>query len=275
MNAVSNTTTTTTTTDKAAAPRKIKDPLWKRLYFAFSLFVMALLVAHVTWVNSGSAEWKLAKDEDGIKVYTLKAPGDATLKLRTVMEGDYTLAQLVSQHIGVGDTLQVCKEWIPGCVDFKRIMNFNPARGYDRDLWRVEMPGPFADRELLISTLFHQDKVTKAVTLDVVGMPNSLPHTPGVVRLERIHNQWTYTPLPNGKTEVVLIQDVGFSDVGFVPYPLLNLALVDDSHKFFATTLRSSLLEDKYVNAKVDIVDLEDIRPTRFTQAAQHPAPSP
>jgi hypothetical protein len=45
-----------------------------------------------------------------------------------------------------------------------------------------------------------------------------------------------------------------------VPYPLLNLTLVDDSHKFFATTLRSSLLEEKYVNAKVDIVNLEDIR---------------
>jgi hypothetical protein len=45
-----------------------------------------------------------------------------------------------------------------------------------------------------------------------------------------------------------------------VPYSLLNLTLVDDSHKFFATTLRTNLLEDKYVNAKVDKVDLVDIR---------------
>lgn len=256
MTEVSN----TATTDKAAVPRKVKDPLWKRLYFGFSLCVMAALVAHVAWVNSGSAQWKLAKDEDGIKVYTMKTPGDAMLKLRTVMEGDYTLNQLVSQHIGVGDTLQVCKEWIPGCNDFKRIMPFNRERGYDRDLWRVAIPGPFADRELLISTIFYQDKATKKVTLDVVGMPNALPPTPGTVRLERIHNQWSYTPLSNGKVEVALIQDVGFSDVGFVPYPLLNLGLVDDSYTFFATTLRSSLQEDKYVHAKVDLVDLEDIR---------------
>lgn len=256
MTEVSN----TATMDKAAAPKKIKDPLWKRLYFAFSLLVMAALVAHFAWVASGSAEWKLAKDEDGIKVYTSKIPGDATLKLRTVMEGDYTLNQLTSQHIGVGDTLEVCIEWIVGCKDFKRIMPFNPARGYDRDLWRVEMPGPFADRELLISTLFHQDKQTKAVTLDVVGMPNSVPRTPGVVRVARMHNQWTYTPMLNGMVEVSLIQDVGFADVGFVPYLLLNMALVNDSHKFFATTLRTTLLQDKYVNAKVDLVDLEDIR---------------
>lgn len=256
MTEVSN----TAAADKTAAPTKIKDPLWKRLYFAFSLLVMAALVAHIAWLASGSAQWELAKDEDGIKVYTLKAPGDSMLKLRTVMEGDYTLTQLVSQHVDVGDTLPVCKEWIPGCVDFKRIIDFDPARGYDRDMWRVEMPGPFVDRELLISTMFHQDKQTKAVTLDVVSMPNSLPHTPGVVRLERMHNQWRYTPKANGKVEVVLIQDVGFSEVGFLPYPLLNLTLVDESHKFFATTLRTTLLENKYVNAKVDKVDLVDIR---------------
>lgn len=258
MTEVSN----TATTDKAAAPKKIKDPLWKRLYFAFSLFVMAVLVAHFTWVAVGSAEWKLAKDEDGIQVYVLKAPGDTMLKMRTVMEGDYTLTQLTSQHIGVGDTLEVCIEWIPGCKKMTRLKSFDMARGdhdrYDKDLWQVELPGPFADRELLIATMFHQDKKTKAITLDVVGMPNSVPHTPGVVRLQRIHNQWTYTPKANGKVEVVLIQDVGLADIGFFPYFLLNLVNVDDSHKFFATTLRTSLKEDKYVNAKLDFID--DIR---------------
>ena len=256
MNEVSN----TTTKDVVPVPKKIRDPLWKRIYFVFSLLVMAALIAHFSWAASGSAEWKLAKDEDGIKVYTMKAPGDVMLKMRTVMEGDYTLTQLVSQHIGVGDTLQVCQEWIPGCVDFKRIMPFARDRGYDRDMWRVQVPGPFADRELLISTIFHQDKPSKKVTLDVVAMPNSLPHTPGVVRLERMHNQWTFTPMANGKVEVVLIQDVGFSEVGFLPYPLLNMTLVDDSHTFFATTLRRTLMEDRFVNAKVDLVDLEDIR---------------
>ena len=254
MNEVSS----TATTDKAAARKKIKDPLWKRLYFAFSLFVMAVLVAHFAWVGSGSAEWKLAKDEDGIQVYTMKAPGDAMLKLRTVMEGDYTLTQLTSQHIGVGDTLQVCIEWIPGCKKMTRIKDFDPVRGYDKDMGRVELPGPFADRELLITTMFEQNKQTKEVVLDVVSIPNTLPHTPGVVRVERMHNRWTYTPKPNGKVEVSLIQDVDLPGIGFFPYILLNMTLVDHSHKFFATTLRTTLKEDRFVNAKLDFID--DIR---------------
>ncbi|MDQ3289431.1 MAG: hypothetical protein M3Q42_14510 [Pseudomonadota bacterium] len=260
----------TATTDEAAAPKKIKAPLWKRLYFAFSLLLLAVVVAHFTWVASGSAEWKLAKDEDGIQVYLMKAPGDPLLKARTVTEGDYTLTQLTSQHMGVGDTLEVCIEWIVGCKEMTRIQEFDwegmaaakrrgdPVRGYDQDMWRVELPGPFADRELLIATMFKQDQQTKEVVLDVVSMPNTLPHTPGVVRIERIHNQWTYTPKADGVVEVVLIQDVDLPGIGFFPYFLLNLLLVEDSHKFFATTLRTSLQEDKYVNAKLEFID--DVR---------------
>ena len=254
MSEVSN----STTTDTAAVPKKIKDPLWKRIYFAFSVFVMAVIAAHYTWLASGSAEWKLAKDEDGIKVYLMKAPGDPLLKARTVMEGDYTLTQLTSQHIGVGDTLQNCMDWVPGCKEMKRIQDFDPVRGYDKDMWRVELPGPFADRELLIATMFDQNKQTKEVVLDVVGLPNALPHTPGVVRIERIHNRWTYTPKAEGKVEVSLIQDVDLPGVGFFPYFLLNMTLVDESHKFFATTLRTSLKEEKYLKAKLDFID--DIR---------------
>lgn len=247
------------TTDKAAAPKKIKDPLWKRLYFAFSLLLLGAVVAHFAWVASGSDQWELAKDEDGIQVYTLKTPGDALVKLRTVMEGDYTLTQLASQHMFVGDTLQVCKEWIPGCVDFKRIKDFDPVRGgYDRDLWRVELPGPFADRELLLTTMFEQDKQTKQVVLDVVATPNTLPHTPGVVRVARMHNRWVYTPKANGKVEVSLIQDTDMPGIGFFPYILMNMTLVEESHKFFATTLRTSLQEAQYVNAKLEFID--DIR---------------
>jgi len=254
MTEVSN----TGTTDKAAAPKKTKDPLWKRLYFAFSLLLLAAVVAHFTWVASGSAKWELAKDEDGIKVYTLKAPGDALLKARTVMDGDYTLTQLTSQHLIVGDTLEVCIEWIPGCKEMKRIQDFDPVRGYDKDMWRVQLPGPFADRELLITTMFKQDKQTKQVVLDVLSMPNTLPHTPGVIRVERMHNRWTYTPKANGKVEVALIQDTDLPGIGFFPYFLMNMTLVDESHKFFATTLRTSLKEAKYVNAKLEFVD--DVR---------------
>lgn len=237
------------------APKKAKSPLWKRLYFGFTALVLVALAADTIWVASGTGEWKLAKDADGVKVYTLKAPGDKLLKVKTVMEGDYTLTQLTSQHI-VDDNLETCKSWIPDCVEFTRIQDFDPVRGYDKDMWRLNFPAPFDDRELLITTIFAQDKATKQVALDVVAIPNTLPLTKGVVRVERMHNRWTFTPQPNGKVEVLLIQDNDL--LGFFPYFLLNMVIVDESHKFFATELRTSLKKDKYVHAKLDFID--DIR---------------
>lgn len=236
-------------------PKKAKSPLWKKLYVVFTLIVLAALAADTIWVASGSGEWKLAKDEDGVKVYTMKSPGDKLLKVKTVMEGEYTLTQLTSQHI-VDDNLDTCKSWIPTCVEFTRLQEFDPVRGYDKDMWRLDFPTPFDDRELLITTMFSQDKTTKQVALDVVAIPNTLPPTKGVVRVERMHNRWEFTPLPNGKVEVLLIQDNDL--LGFFPYFLMNMVIVDESHKFFATELRTSLKKEKYVNAKLDFVD--DIR---------------
>ena len=236
-------------------PPKRKRSLLKKLYIGFTLFVLVALAADTLWVMSGSSDWELAKDEDGVQVFTLKSPGDKFIKVRAVMMGDYTLTQLTSQHV-IDDNLDTCKSWIPSCVAFTRIQEFDPVRGYDKDMWRLEFPGPFKDRELLITTMFSQDKVTKTVKLDVVAIPNELPPTKGVVRVERMHNQWTFAPQPDGKIEIALIQDNDL--LGFFPYFLVNMVIVDESHKFFATELRESLKMPKYVNAKLDFVD--DIR---------------
>lgn len=239
-------------------PKKAKDPLWKRLYMVFSATVLAILAANYAWIASGSGKWELYKDEDGVQTYTMKLPGDPLLKVKSVMEGDYRLSQLAAQHLIVGDTLANCIKWIPGCKKMTRIEDFDPVKGYDKDMWQVELPGPFADRELLITTMFEQNKQTKEVTLDVVSLPNTLPPTPGVVRIERMHNRWTYTPKPNGKVQVSLVQDVDLPGIGFFPYFLLNMTVASHSQEFFTTTLRQTLKEDRYVNAKLDFID--DIR---------------
>jgi len=239
----------------ATDPPKAKKSFFKKLYSAFMLIVLVAIVADAVWVSSGSGEWKLAKDEDGVKVYTMKVPGDKFIKVKTVMSGDYTLTQLTSQHI-VDDNLDTCREWIPTCVTFTRLQEFDPVKGYDKDMWRLDFPAPFKDRELLISTMFSQDKATKVVKLDVVALPNTLPHNKDVVRVERMHNVWTFAPLPNGKVEVSLIQDNDL--LGFFPYVMMNMVIVDESHKFFSVDLRKALKKEKYVNAKLDFID--DIR---------------
>jgi hypothetical protein len=220
------------------------------------LILLALgLISDWIWALSGSNRWELAKEGDGVKVYTLKAPGDRSIKVKAVMEGDYTLSQLTSLHI-IDDNLQTCQDWFPNCVGFTRIKEFDPIKKYDFDMWRLDFPPPFSDRELLITTMVSQDPATKAVVLDVLASPNTLPHNDGAVRIERMHNRWQFTPKPNGKVEVELIQDTTMG--GMFPYFLLNFVAAGENYKFFSKDLRSFLAKEKYVKAKLDFI--EDVR---------------
>ena len=237
------------------APKKAKSPLWKKLYVAFTLLVLAGIAADTIWKASGSAEWKLAKDVDGVKVYTLKVPGDRLIKTKTVMEGEYTLSQLAAPHI-IDHNLETCKKWIPNCIAVTPIKDFDPVTRSSVDMWRLDFPSPLSDRELLISTIVSQDKASKAVALDAVVLPNVLPHNDGIVRVEQMHNRWKFTPNRNGKVEVELIQDTNFG--GSFPYFLMNMVIADESHAFFRDELREILKEEKYVNAKFEFID--DIR---------------
>lgn len=246
---------TNVTTPDSASPAKPRGSLWKKLRTVLIVAIVAALIADFVWAMSGSNEWELAREGEGVKIYTLKAPGDRTMKVKAVMEGDYTLSQVISLHI-IDDNLDTCQDWFPNCVDFTRIKEFDPIKGYDLDMWRLDFPFPFDDRELLISTVFSQDMKTKTAVLDVVASPNTLPHNKGIVRIQRMHNRWQFTPKANGKVEVELIQDTEMG--GLFPYFLLNMVAADENYKFFSTELRSFLAKPKYVNAKLDFVD--DIR---------------
>lgn len=237
-----------TTTDQAATTAKAKTALWKKIYFVLTMIMLVVWGADRLWKMSGSSEWKLAKEVDGVRVYTLKAPGDKLIKLKTIMVGDYSLNQLVAVHL-VDDNLETCKEWIPGCMQMTRIKDWDDTH-YDLDMWLVDFPAPLSDRELLISTMIRQDPASKAVTVDAVALPNALPHTKGVLRVERMHNLWSFRPQANGQTEVELIQDTDMG--GFFPYFMFNLITVDESVKFFSVDLRNFLKKEKYINAKFD-----------------------
>jgi hypothetical protein len=247
-----NTNATNTDSANLAKPRR---SLWKKARTALIVIAAVALIADLFWAMSGSNEWEVAREGDGVKIYTLKAPGDRSIKVKAVMEGDYTLSQLTALHI-IDDNLQTCQDWFPNCVDFTRIKEFDPVKGYDLDMWRLDFPFPFDDRELLISTVVSQDMSTKAVVLDVLASPNTLPHNKGIVRIQRMHNRWQFTPKTNGKVEVELIQDTEMG--GLFPYFLLNLVAADENYKFFSKELRGFLAKEKYVKARLGFI--EDIR---------------
>src|SRR5215475_12429303 len=59
------------------------------------VFVVTL-AAHVIWTRSGSNEWQVVSDADGIRISTLKTPGESSLRYRANMQVDSRLSDVVA-----------------------------------------------------------------------------------------------------------------------------------------------------------------------------------
>jgi hypothetical protein len=235
---------------KPTTPSKRKK-IFKYIFRGLLALAVIIFLYNWYWTNSGSNEWKLEIDEEGIQIYSLKVPGDNMLKFRGVMKGEYTLAQLAAPHL-IDHNLKTCKEWFENCIGCKIVKPFDSIRQYDISLWTLEFPYPFLPRELLINTSVNQDE-NKVVTIDVVAVPNTIDHNEGTVRLERMHNVWKFTPLGNGMVECSQTQDVAFG--GLFPSFFLNIIGVDANFKFMRDELPKFLEKEKYKNAKFSFIE--------------------
>lgn len=203
--------------------------LLKILGIALLILTNVVFFVDWMWVSSGSNKWELQMDENGIQVYTLKAPGDRMVKFKAVGNFDHSLSQFAAPHI-IDHNLRSCKEWFPNCTGCDIIRPFDEEKLYDVSLWTIDLPAPFTTREILINTLISQDE-NKVLTVDVMAAPNVVPANEGTVRIERMHNVWKMTPLPGGQTKCEFIQDLSLG--GFFPYFLINMAGVEENYKLF------------------------------------------
>lgn len=229
--------------------RKLKKYI---LYGAVSL-VFIILAANAIWLRSGSNNWELAIDKDGVKVYTLKSPGSSVVKFKGVTKYKYTLSQMLLSFNDDSYTGEDCGKYMPGCVEYRFLKPWDPKRMSNTQYWRFGLGGPFADREMVLLGTVFQDKETKEVVLENIAVPNEIPPNDCCVRLTHMHNIWRYTPVGNGELQVEYTQD--FDLGGFFPDFLLSLG-ASQVHMTLHTFL-PELIESKeaYATAKVDFIE--------------------
>lgn len=224
------------------------------LLLSSASLLLAWYAVNSVWQASGSSEWELEIDRDGVKVYSYKAPGSYTKQYKGVVQGDYTITQIVASLTLDNDSLENCKRWIPPCIGVEVLEPYSHKAQGDSVLWTLElMPPVFANREYLIKTQVDQNPKTKVATVDVMAGGNKLPPQDCCVRIKHIHNRWQLTPLDNGKLEVQLIQD--FSMGGFFPDFLLNFGGAEETYKLLHDQLPGLVDRPKYRNASFPYID--------------------
>ena len=202
-------------------------------------FVVPL--AHYAWMYSGSNEWRLVRDENGIQIFTLKAPGATLLKCKARMRVKTSLTSAVFLLRGDESTY---KDFGPDLKVIERIETPDVYMAYMA--FTQKMPPPFKPKEMVVLLNYAQNKQTKAVEINVQAAPTRLPPTPGTSRVTHLNNIFRLTPISKDEIEWEVDGEV---DMGLL-YPLANLALPNYLFKDLSR-LKNVVLTDKYQKAKL------------------------
>ena len=207
----------------------------------------ALFVGHLVWTGSGSNQWELAADKDGVKVWTLKSPGTARLRVKAHAVIKSSLGGMVK----LLEDLDSCADAY--CYDTKLIRNVESVPGqnarYVRFKFDVPIPG-FATRDYVLFSEHVQDPKSKKLELNIMAAPDALPRDACCIRVTHLHNNWKLTPLATKELDIEFTQD---TDLGGMHYVLANIALKEGMYKVMRE-MQDFMNKPRYRNARVDSI---------------------
>lgn len=247
---------------EAAASKKPRKVL-KAMGLAFLGVVVVYELVAFAWTRSGSNEWQLSSEENGITVWTRKTPGDSLLKVKAQMR---TKARL-SSVLAILEETEVLDKSIG--IEKVNVLESKdtPALHMAYHHYVHNMPQPIGAREFILQTYYAQDPATHRVELNVLAAPNKLPPVAGLVRVNHLNNIWTMTPLPNGELDLTMLVDVDLG--GNLPYFAKN-ALMPFGIKALFKSIRDFSKRDRYVNAAVPhIAERDDAEAAKVPEAVR------
>jgi hypothetical protein len=209
------------------------------------IFNLVMLVAYIAWAQTGSGEWKLVSDEDGIRVWSMKVPGDTLKKYKLQMHVDSHLSDVVFYMSDLNTGYDV------GATDIRRIEEVKDDPVFlAYDTYKLDLK-PFGKLDVVIVNHYAQDPKTGVVRLNVQAAPNKIPVNPDVPRVKRLSNRFTMTPVASGGVDIELLSEM---DLG-LPDVLQNLVMPSVTHTEFAK-MREMFKKEKYrVGKPAFIVD--------------------
>lgn len=223
----------------------------KFMGYGIAVLLVAIFAANALWTMSGSNDWELEFEQNGVKVYSLKSPGAYTKQYKAVARAKYTLNQLVAGLIE-NSTLDNCRNHIPGCVDLKVIDPWSAKTMSDTVLWKLALPSPISPREMILRSQVSQDPKTKTVTIEIMGAPNSAPRNADSIRLTSLHNRWRYTPVGNGEVEIEFYQDMDMG--GLFIDVMVNFGGAEETYNFIHNQLPGLLDREQLRKAKYNFI---------------------
>lgn len=181
---------------------------------------VSLLAGCCAWLalsSAQAAEWRLVKDEAGIKVYLSEVEGSKYQAYRGVALIKADMASLLAQQEDVSGSCA----WIHECKE-QKLLKREGDTSWTYSRFNTPWPVTPRDSVLQVTTERGADGSVKRV---LHGVADYVPEEKGYVRVSKVEGHWTMTPKAGGEVEVVY--EVHTEPGGSVPSWLANSFVVD------------------------------------------------
>jgi len=161
--------------------------------------------------------WKLAKDEDGIKVFLDDAPGSQYQSFRGValIKADIPTLSRLQENLTIACT------WLYACADMRLLK----IEGDSTFVYlSTALPWPASTRDMVLKVETEQG-ADGSVLRHLSAVNGMEPPIPGVIRVEHLEGVWQMAPKGERETEVTY--QLQAEPAGDIPSWLANRFVID------------------------------------------------
>lgn len=188
-----------------------------RVHFLF-LFIVLFFCEPLV-----SQSWSLAKEKNGVKVFTRKIAGWGIKEYKVIFQVKSSLKNVIKTLKDVPGRYQ----WIHNTMEVREIArpNSDVVCIYNR----INAPWPVSDRDNITKFSFsYPSPKTVRIEMKVIITHAKAPVYDGIVRIERLEGHWFITDQGNGYIEIM--QQCVAEPGGNIPDWLANSAAVDSPY---------------------------------------------
>lgn len=209
--------------------------------------INTLILCVIVFVISANAQndWRLKKDQSGIKIYMRTNEHSSFNEIKVEMTIQSKPSSLVALLLDVPNHAH----WVYNVKTSYVLKKLADNELYFYEV--VDSPFPASDRDLVVHLKITQDSATKIMTISAIDVPNYIPLKKGIVRVPVSNESWKVIPVNNNslRIEYYLEIDPG----GSIPAWLLNNFAEKGPYESFRH-LQEQVDDPKYKNASVSFI---------------------
>jgi START domain-containing protein len=207
----------------------------KVLFIVVLIFMVSL--SNPGHTQSKPSNWELARDKNGIKVYTRSIEGKTVKEFKAVCRMKTSVNSLVALYNDVPNKT----EWVFACNSSKVLKEISPTEKYI--YIESKAPWPVSYRDVIIHSVLTQNPETNEVLITEKGIQDYIPANSDIVRIPEYEGFYSFKPIKNGVIEVTF---QCFSNPGGkLPAFLKDVSTIDSPFKTL-TKMAELVQNEKY-----------------------------